>query len=150
VPNFSFSLGAESNVTGVTNTFTSAVELTLNLASAQDIKLNFTAPTATGSFQSLQFTIRLDNVVLSADSRTFDNVAEAEAFFTATQLDLGIAAAGDTDLLVSMTYTDDPAGDSFTINGYSGVNVIPEPSSGAMILAAGLWLGWRRRRTRIA
>ena len=145
LPAISFSLSTASNISGATTTYSSGVEMTLNLASAQDIKLALDSPVVTGNgFQSLLFTITENgDVVVSED---FTGAAQAESYFDSnSSLDLGNAQVGELDLAVDLTMTDDPPGDGFSLSGGLGTVATPEPSTW-MLLAFGLvGLLWKLR-----
>ena len=85
--------------------------------------------------------------------QTFSSEAAAETYFSDDVLDLG-NASGTFELNLSLTLTDDPAGDGFSTQILAGeqVQAAPEPSIWTMLVLGVLGLLWRvhsRRKAKV-
>jgi hypothetical protein len=135
----------------VETSYTTSLGENLTINTPTDLKLALYNPTFTGSgFDSLTFTITetpADGLADTLLSKTFNSASAAEAYFSDDVLDLG-DASGTFELDLSLTLTDDPAGDGFSTQILGGVQATPEPSTW-MLLGVGLVvLFWKIRSRR--
>ena len=131
-------------------TYTAEADFSFSTAYDEALMLDFGSSSVSGvGFDSLQFQIGVDG---SWSTYTFATLGDADAFFGAGPLALGVVVAGDqtVDFIFSLTASGDPPGFGVTF-GLAGTpaHAVPEASTWTMMLLGFAGLGfacWRRAR----
>jgi len=142
-----FTMGVATNGSGVTtNTWTDTATIDLNASSLpnQDLKLGLIDPSTSG-FGTLTFTLTNTNTSTTILTRTFTDLATADAFFSDQVIDLGklssfLNTSGTLDLTFALSLTEATNASLVTdfVLGISDVVAVPEPSPLGMIVVGGV------------
>jgi PEP-CTERM motif len=147
-------MGAGYGGTGEQLTYTESADFKFNSGQGTTSLLGFVNPISVGNgFDSSTFEIFINGNLFF--SQSFNDLASAQAFFTANVLGLGHFSSGATDveLLFDETMSSNEGfGFTYAFATTGAVGGVPEPSTWAMVLIgfAGIGFAAYRRRSKAA